>query len=162
MMRVCDSADSAHDGLTSADPTLGQGDYSAAADALQLMAHKQLSEEEMADAALVRSKVADLTRLGEMRWRYRVVEEGESPRDEGIRILEEARKLVLEHIAIALGANATPAQTRERLRSEWAAEYSEILHGLSAARLIFNQKRDEDGARRTDLDGERKPWPDSD
>ena len=35
--------------------------------------------------------IVDLTRLGEMRWRYRVAEEGESPREEGLRILEQAR-----------------------------------------------------------------------
>ena len=49
------------------------------------MAQVHLSEADMADPAIVRSHVHDLTKLGEMKWRYRVVDEGQSPRDEAIK-----------------------------------------------------------------------------
>ena len=74
------------------------GDYSTAADTLQVMASKPLSDAELADASLVRSKLHDLVKLGEMRWRYRVCEEGESPRDEGLKVLEGARDVLQAHL----------------------------------------------------------------
>ena len=40
----------------------------------------------------MRAKVKDLAKLGEMKWRYRVVEEGESPRDQAIEILTQASR----------------------------------------------------------------------
>eukprot|EP00966_Prymnesium_polylepis_P205633 4765252-Prymnesium_polylepis.1 len=67
------------------------GDYSAASQALELMVQSKLSEEDMKDTDLVRAKVHDMAKLGEMKWRYRVVDEGQSPRDEAIHILTEAR-----------------------------------------------------------------------
>ena len=48
-----------------------------------------LSEEEIADGDVVRSHVHDLAKLGEMKWRYRVVDEGHSPREEAIKVLDE-------------------------------------------------------------------------
>ena len=69
------------------------GDYSAASQALELMVQSKLSEDDMKDADLVRAKVHDMAKLGEMKWRYRVVDEGQSPRDEAIRILTEVRGL---------------------------------------------------------------------
>ena len=50
----------------------------------------QLSEEEIADGDVVRSHVHDLAKLGEMKWRYRVVDEGHSPREEAIKVPDEA------------------------------------------------------------------------
>ena len=44
-----------------------------------------LSESEISDAEIVRSHVHNLAKLGEMKWRYRVVDEGQSPRDEAIK-----------------------------------------------------------------------------
>ena len=49
-----------------------------------------LSEEEIADGDVVRSHVHDLAKLGEMKWRYRVVDEGQSPREEAIKVLDAA------------------------------------------------------------------------
>jgi len=49
-----------------------------------------LSEEEIADGDVVRSHVHDLAKLGEMKWRYRVVDEGHSPREEAIKVPGEA------------------------------------------------------------------------
>ena len=49
-----------------------------------------LSEEEIADSDVVRSHVHDLAKLGEMKWRYRVVDEGHSPREEAIKVPVEA------------------------------------------------------------------------
>ena len=45
------------------------------------MCQSKLSEEEMHDVDLVRAKVHDMAKLGEMKWRYRVVDEGQSPRE---------------------------------------------------------------------------------
>ena len=53
-------------------------------------AQVHLSEEEIADGDVVRSHVHDLTKLGEMKWRYRVVDKGHSPREEAIKVLDEA------------------------------------------------------------------------
>ena len=41
------------------------------------------------DEEAVRTRVNDLIRLAEMKWRYRVVEKGQSPRDEALKVLEE-------------------------------------------------------------------------
>ena len=56
------------------------------------MLNARLTDEEMLDTELVRAKVKDLAKLGEMKWRYRVVEEGESPRDQAIEILTQASR----------------------------------------------------------------------
>ena len=120
--------------------------------------------------SLPRGRTGDLVKLGEMRWRYRVCEEGESPRDEGIRVLEIARDLLRLHLEKSLakysaaeqpaaeqpaaelsGGGASRASTlstdsamRKAIREEWAAEYAEVLHGLGVARVIFNPTRFED------------------
>ena len=44
----------------------------------------------MDDAEVVRQRARELNRLGEYKWRYRIVEEGETPRDAAIECLEEA------------------------------------------------------------------------
>ncbi len=49
-----------------------------------------LSEDEITDGDVVRSHVHDLAKLGEMKWRYRVVDEGCSPREEAIKVLDAA------------------------------------------------------------------------
>ena len=110
------------------------------------MCQSMLSEEEMHDADLVRAKVHDMAKLGEMKWRYRVVDEGQSPRDEAIRILTEAKELVDKHMALVLEGKSAEAaaDARERQRKEWADELSDVLQGLALTRLIFNTDRSED------------------
>ena len=57
----------------------------------------ELTEDEIADEETVRAKVKDLLKLGEMKWRYRVVEEGQNPRDEAIKVLDDAAALLVGH-----------------------------------------------------------------
>ena len=49
-----------------------------------------LDDSGMDDAEVVRQRARELNRLGEYKWRYRIVEEGETPRDAAIECLEEA------------------------------------------------------------------------
>ena len=51
-----------------------------------------------AHESTVRQKVQSLNKLGEYKWRYRVVDEGGSPRDEAITVLDQARALVEKFI----------------------------------------------------------------
>ena len=72
-------------------------------------------------------QVTDLLKLAEMKWRYRVVDEGESPRDRAVELLEEAKSYVERH-------TASPPQggtAEEYLRTSWAAEYSEARLGTA-------------------------------
>jgi len=118
------------------------GDYAASAEALELMLHTKLSDEDMKDTELVRAKAHDLAKLGEMKWRFRVVEEGESPRDQAIEILTTARELMEQHIAAKV-AEEGPAR-EPAVRGGFASQMSEVCHGLGCARLIFNTDRSED------------------
>jgi hypothetical protein len=77
-----------------------QGDYSAATQALEMLSRAKLSDQDKHDEALVRARVKDLTRLGEMKWRFRVVEEGHSPRDDAIEVLSEAKDLMDAHFKL--------------------------------------------------------------
>jgi len=90
--------------------------------------------------------VHDLAKLGEMKWRYRVVEEGESPRDQAIEILTQAKDLVEEHMKLKLEAQPAGAKMAldAELRGGFAAELSEVCQGLALTRLIFNTDRSED------------------
>lgn len=65
---------------------LQSGDYAAANQALELAADTKLSAEDILIEEVVRAKVGDLAKLGEMRWRYRVVDKGQNPRDEAIKV----------------------------------------------------------------------------
>ena len=94
-----------------------EGDYSAASQALELMSGAQLTDEEAKDAELVRCKVHDLNKLGEMKWRYRVVEEGQSPREEALKVLDEAKALMDKHQAHVLGE-----RTAHDVLAEWRKE----------------------------------------
>ena len=42
----------------------------------------------------VRERLNSLLRLAEMKWRYRVVEKGQSPRDEGLKLLYMAKQVL--------------------------------------------------------------------
>ena len=53
---------------------------------LEMALTHELTKEEIEDEEIVRAKVKDLLKLGEMKWRYRVVEEGQNPRDEAIKV----------------------------------------------------------------------------
>ena len=115
----------------------GVGDYAAAVGVVAAAALAPLSDGELRDGAAVRA-VRALNKLGEYKWRYRVVDEGGSPRDEAIAVLEEARGL------IAAAIERTPLARQAVARRSWAPELSEALHGLAVARLIFNGDDAED------------------
>ena len=112
--------------------------YSAAHDALITSAKTKLTEAELSDQAKVRAKAQTLNKLGEYKWRYRVVDEGGSPRDEAISVLEEAATLIEGYLS------AHCADDPDAARTSWAPELSECLQGLAVARLIFNEDRSED------------------
>ena len=147
------------------------GDYVAANEALELAASSKLSDEDMQDEMTVRAKVRDLCKLGEMRWRYRVVDQGQSPRDEAIKLLEEAKTLIETRCQLMRrqpsrsrsfserfsGHSPSPPASQPLLEpttsgsrsgveipEEWADEMAEVLQGLAVARLIFNPERTED------------------
>ena len=127
------------------------GDYAAASQALELTMSSKLSDDDLLDGEVVRAKVRDMVKLGEMRWRYRVVDEGQNPRDEAIAVLDEAKSVVEAHIAalveqraLTTSSEAVTHQLRQDLRQEWAPELSEVCQGLAVARLIFNTDRAED------------------
>ena len=96
-----------------------------------------------------------------MRWRYRVVDEGQSPKDEAIKVLEEAKIDIESHCRMVHGDCSSkgggieePALSRgpshvrvvsAHIPKSWACEMSEVLQGLALARLIFNRERSEDG-----------------
>ena len=52
------------------------------------MTHK-LTPDEIKDVEAVRAKTRDLNKLGELRWRFRVVDEGQSPRDSAIEVRDD-------------------------------------------------------------------------
>jgi len=119
------------------------GDYVGANEVLEMAMTHKLSEDEMRDEEAVRQKVRDLNKLGELRWRFRVVDEGQNPRDSAIEVLEEALSLIARHkeLTVGPGADARKALAFDRM---WAAEKSEASQGLALSRLIFNSGRDED------------------
>ena len=128
-----------------------EGDYAQSAQVLQLQMTKKLTDAELHEADTVREKVLKLLELGEMKWRYRVVEEEQSPRDEAIKVLEEARGYIDRHVEIMLAQKGGSADAEEKMRAKrnyetihWANELSECAQGLALARLIFNRDRGED------------------
>ena len=130
---------------------MDEGDYAQSAQVLQLQMTKKLTDAELHDADTVREKVHHLLKLGEMKWRYRVVEEEQSPRDEAIKVLEEARGYIDRHVEIMLAQRGDSADAEEKARAKrnydtihWANELSECAQGLALARLIFNRDRGED------------------
>lgn len=60
-----------------------EGDYMGAAKALEEIVDKAEVEkddvEKIGDSAYVRSRVKYLTRASEMKWRFKIVDKGESP-----------------------------------------------------------------------------------
>jgi len=128
-----------------------EGDYVAAAEVLELEMTAQLSDEELTNEDAVRQKVKGLLKLGELKWRYRVVDEGQNPRDEAIRVLEEAQRCIIGHLHIILeeegkarGSQHFEAAVAKHKEEKWADELSECCQGLALARLIFNDSRSED------------------
>ena len=107
-----------------------EGDYAAAGQVLELALTHTLTEEEIGDENTVREKVKDLLKLGEMKWRYRVVEEGQNPRDEAIKVLDQAQNYVTEHIYQRIVQDGKEAQDKGALvakheEENWAEELSE-------------------------------------
>merc|ERR1740136_425155 len=107
-----------------------EGDYAAAGQGLELALTHKLTEEEIGDENTVREKVKDLLKLGEMKWRYRVVEEGQNPRDEAIKVLDQAQNYVTEHIYQRIVQDGKEAQDKGALvakheEENWAEELSE-------------------------------------
>jgi len=129
----------------------GVGDYAAAGEVLEVAMLSKLTTEQISDEELCRAKVQDLLKLGELKWRYRVVEEGRSPRDEAVLVLEEAEYYIMEHIFMTLEASQgkpradiDEGHVAKHKEEMWAEELSECCQGLALARLIFNQDREED------------------
>lgn len=65
---------------------------------LEFAQRMTLSMDQLRDKAVVREKVRNLNKLGEQRWRYRVVEEGQSPRDAAIEVLKKAAQYIQARI----------------------------------------------------------------
>ena len=114
----------------------------------------------------VRERVNSLLRLAEMKWRYRVVEKGQSPRDEGLKLLYMAKQLLDAHRAFkaracvfmklkqsSASSNANPASvgtgqegagtgagvaSSAGFRQLWAVELSSIAQGIGVTGLIFD------------------------
>ena len=146
------------------------GDYTAAAAELDSLCAETSEDhpiDDVTDADAVRARVQDLTRLAEMKWRYRVVEKGESAYDASMVLLERAKLHIDQHrthvLATAvtgvaaqsmLADGASPAAgveaaeaaeaaaAAEAFRVAWAPELSAVLHGLCVTRLIFETATD--------------------
>ena len=74
------------------------------------------------------------------------MDEGRSPLDAAIEVLHAAEDLIKRHTQQML-ANVPKElhpQMQADFRKEWAPELSEVLQGLSVARLIFNKDRSGD------------------
>ena len=124
------------------------GDYLGATVQLEKANDSIAAHDDVSDAELVRSQVVDLTRLAEMKWRYRVVEKGESPHDAAIETLERAKGLVERHRDCVLAAprdgeaktgsgGATKPMSAAQFRLAWGSEMAAVLHGMCVTRLIF-------------------------
>ena len=137
-----------------ASKALEEGDFISAASELEA-GKETFNDEEVGDATAVRQKVRELTKLGEMKWRYRVVNAGESPRDAALETLEYAKALVLRH-EHALNTDKSSQQLgsitalnvhhQEGFRREWATELAGIHHGLGCTRLIFDTGNEQGAA----------------
>lgn len=75
-----------------------------------------------------REKVVGLTNLGEMKWRYRVLDEGETPRGAAIAALTKANDVIDAHVALRHqhGDARGTAQDLHVLELEWASELTSI------------------------------------
>ena len=133
-----------------------EGDFLGAANELEkaCRSFRHLKEERVADAELVRSRVTDLTRLAEMIWRYKIVEQGESPRDAAIEKLERAQQLIEAHYSSCTNVGMPKKSRITLLRSpkkqmnasfkiDWASELSAVLQGLCATQIIFDANKED-------------------
>ena len=104
------------------------GDYTSAHQMLELAMDLKLTEADLHDEKLVRAKVTDLNKLGELKWRYRVVEEGQNPRDEAIKVLDEAKLLVETHITLESKHAPDPEakKARSRLRRRPSVRVTDV------------------------------------
>ena len=59
----------------------------------------------------MRAKLQDLAQLAEMKWRFRVVEVGESPQAEALKLLARSQALIQAHARTVMGAEDATAVT---------------------------------------------------
>ena len=115
---------------------------------LEIAMTDTLADADLEDVEATRHKVKDLVKLGELKWRYRVVEEGQNPRDEAIKVLDQAVHYVVTNIGKVLdqhGRQYTKLSIERAKEEQWADELGDCYQGLALARLIFNgSNRDED------------------
>ena len=90
-----------------------------------------LAAGEVHDAEAVRARMHDLIRWAEMKWRYRVVEKGQHPRDEALKVLRCAQGLLDAH-------RAHVGSTADAFAKQWAEEQSAVFQGLGVTMLIFD------------------------
>ena len=114
------------------------GDYVSAHEVLRIIADRPMSAADRKDPDAVRAKVHALDTLGEYKWRYRVVDEGGSPREEAIAALEESRSLIEDFAEVSVRAGGDP----ESARRDWAPELADACQGLALARLVHNDEAD--------------------
>ena len=115
--------------------------YSAAHDALITSAKTKLTEAELSDQAKVRAKAQTLNKLGEYKWRYRVVDEGGSPRDEAIAVLEEAATLIEGYLSAHCADDPDAARARAGLPSCRSACRGSQWRGSSSTRTAPKTRR---------------------
>ena len=138
-----------------------EGNYGAATAALEKRALAVVAghdgDDEPLDEEEVSSQVLDLTRLAEMKWRYRVVEVGGSPYDESLGYLRSAKRLLEKHASHSGGTCVASKAVRPPpklagwevimkpdFRTQWAREIAEVQQGLGVTYLIYTAGRDED------------------
>lgn len=123
-----------------AETLVEEGDFVCAASELEA-SKDQLSDEQVRDENKVRQKLVELSKLAEMKWRYRVVNAGESPREAALEAIECASDLLLRHEASISGKPRRDALgdiTDETFRRAWASEIAEIHHGKGCTLVIFD------------------------
>jgi len=120
-----------------ADQAVKAGDYVAAEqDLIKLVQGGEDDSQTVACESSVRASVRSLVRLAELKWRYRVVDKGESPRDAALAKLSAAMALLEAHKKHVY-PEADEA-TEANFRVKWARELSAVMHHLAATKLVFD------------------------
>ena len=155
-------------GHTRAKKMEQEGNYTGAMKELEKTQKMEIDDIDVKEPEQVRSKVKDLCRLAEMKWRYQVVDVGESAHAGAMEALTKANELLDRHKSEVLGikrqstsgggggvgpqspAGAPAAFTRApsaapltktpgMFRLEWAAELSAVLQHMCASRVRYNE-----------------------
>ena len=116
----------------------GEGDYMGAAKALEKEnSAMSIEDEDVSDPDVVRLRVQDLTRLAEMKWRYKVVDKGESAHDAALDLLTRAKGLINRHrehvLAKSAGGNVREKSTKSDRVVAAAAQAGKAMGGVSKA-----------------------------